>query len=192
MSEENLQISQYDKIFKILESFSELNGNDYEISKNVANNILKLENVVNICNIHNFSTDLLFDVDENKFQEFLFLYNKTLKVELNISKYNLLLNVFEFVKKKYKSDIIEMNHRDIKLVNDAYTLFSKRIIIFKYKIENLKILEEIKLERLKYEIINKKQISINNRNSYFTLIAIVLTASLTIANIIVTSLKIKG
>lgn len=192
MSEENLQISQYDKIFKILESFSELNGNDYEISKNVANNILKLENVVNICNIHNFSTDLLFDVDENKFQEFLFLYNKTLKVELNISKYNLLLNVFEFVKKKYKSDIIEMNHRDIKLVNNAYTLFSKSIIIFKYKIENLKILEEIKLERLKYEIINKKQISINNRNSYFTLIAIVLTASLTIANIIVTSLKIKG
>lgn len=221
MSEEGFKISQYEDIFNKLKDFLELSGNDdYEISINVVKNILKLDEVINTCNTYNINTDILFDVDENKFQNFLRLYNKTLNVELNISKSNLLLEVVNFVNKKYYiyiSNITRMNHRDIKLTNDAYNLFLRNIISFKYKIEKLKILEEIKLEKIRYQTINKeqmdrnkeqmdisksqidinkeqlvintKQIDINKRNSRLTLLGIIITSALTIANIIVTLKK---
>jgi hypothetical protein len=221
MSEEGFKTSQYEDIFNKLKNFLELSGNDdYEISINVVKNILKLNEVINTCNTYNVNPDLLFDVDENKFQNFLRLYNKTLSVELNISKSNLLLEVVNFVNQKYNiyiSNITRMNHRDIKLTNDAYNLFLRNIISFKYKIEQLKTLEEIKLEKLRYQTINKeqidrnkeqidisksqidinkeqlgintKQIHINKRNSRLTLLGIIITGALTIANIIVTLKK---
>ena len=57
------------------------------------------------------------------------------------------------------------------------------------EIENMTILEEIKLEKMKYKTINSEQLKVTYRNSYITLMGLLLTALLTVANIVVTSIQ---
>ncbi len=78
---------------------------------------------------------------------------------------------------------------NFQLVVDAHSLFYSRFDILMSEIENATILEEIKLEKMKYETINSEQLKFTYRNSYITLVGLLLTALLTVANIIVTSIQ---
>ena len=78
---------------------------------------------------------------------------------------------------------------NIQLAVDAHALFTRRFDILMSEIENATILEEIKLEKMKYETINSKQLKFMYRNSHITLVGLLLTALLTVANIIVTSIQ---
>jgi hypothetical protein len=74
-------------------------------------------------------------------------------------------------------------------IENAHILFTRRFDVFMSEIENATILEEIKLEKMKYETINSEQLKFTYRNSYITLAGLLLTALLTVANIVVTSIK---
>jgi len=89
-------------------------------------------------------------------------------------------------KVQHDIQVLAMN---IQLAVDAHALFTRRFDILMSEIENATILEEIKLEKMKYETINSKQLKFMYRNSHITLVGLLLTALLTVANIIVTSIQ---
>ncbi|KAF9342500.1 hypothetical protein BGX26_007395 [Mortierella sp. AD094] len=51
----------------------------------------------------------------------------------------------------------------------AHTLFMTNIEVFQCEIENEKISQEIRLDALKFEEVNKKQLDITIRNTYISL-----------------------
>jgi len=164
-------------------------GSAQEIVSGACSALLQLNIVISNCEDFGIPFESLFNICG---EEFLNKYLEDLKdqgVGRSISLRDLLDKVCRYMRSSasFKEGVVlNMN---VQMVVDANSLFTQRFDILMSEIENATILEEIKLEKMKYETINSEQLKFTYRNSYITLVGLLLTALLTVANIIVTSIK---
>ena len=164
-------------------------GSAQAIVSSAGSALLQLNIVVNNCEDFGIPFESLFNI---RGEEFLNKYLKDLEdqgVDGSTGLRDLLAKVCRYIRSSMTFREGEVMTMNVQLVVDAHSLFTRRFDIFMSEIENATILEEIKLEKMKYETINSEQLKFTYRNSYITLVGLLLTALLTVANIIVTSIQ---
>lgn len=174
MNVDDIKISQYRQISIKLEKILEFGVDQNEMITIAKKNLINIKHLVETCKIHQIPTDSLLTLDLTKLNKFI----RTHSTKLNLNQ-NAANTKGSYLLRTINTYINNNDQPDPQLMVDAHKLFIQNFDIFKCEIENKKIQYEIKLERLKYETINKKQLN-------FTLAGIILTALLTIVNIIIT------
>lgn len=172
----DIKIAQYRQVSIKIERILELeisldNNNDKnEIERILREIFSNFKRLIEICDIHEIPTNSLLTLDDN--------INITNKLE-TILNFQKIINPTDLVNKIY----IYINNtnidHNIQLIFEVNNLFIRNFNIFKCEIENKKIKDEIKMEKFKYETVNKKQLD-------HALVAIILTTLLTIVDIILT------
>jgi hypothetical protein len=184
------EISQYKRVLKKMSDVPSLGGvSAQEIVSGACSALLQLNIVISNCEDFGIPFESLFNICG---EEFLNKYLEDLRdqgVDGSTGLRDLLDKVCRYMKVNTSFREGVASTINIQLVVDAHYLFTRRFDILMSEIENATILEEIKLEKMKYETINSEQLKFTYRNSYITLVGLLLTALLTVANIIVTSIK---
>jgi hypothetical protein len=187
------KISQYKRVLKKMSDVPSLGGGSVQAMwSNACSALLQLNIVISNCEDFEIPFESLFNI---RGEEFLNKYLEDLKnqgVDASTGLRDLLDKVCRYLRtgaSVIEGEVLTMN---AQLLLDAHSLFTLRFDILMSEIENATILEEIKLEKMKYETINSEQLKFTYRNSYITLVGLLLTALLTMANIIVTSIQKSG
>ena len=186
------KISQYKRVLKKMSDVPSLGGGSAQAIVNSASSaLLQLNIVISNCEDFGIPFESLFNIHG---EEFLNNYLEDLKdqgVDGSTGLRNLLEKVCRYMRSSmsFRGGEMLAGSMNVQLVVDAHSLFTRRFDILMSEIENATILEEIKLEKMKYETINSEQLKVTYRNSYITLMGLLLTALLTVANIIVTSIQ---
>lgn len=186
------KISQYKRVLKKMSDVPSLGGGSAQaIVSSASSALLQLNIVINNCEDFGIPFESLFNI---RGEEFLNNYLEDLKdqgVDGSTGLRNLLEKVCRYMRSSmsFRGGEMLAGSMNVQLVVDAHSLFTRRFDILMSEIENATILEEIKLEKMKYETINSEQLKVTYRNSYITLMGLLLTALLTVANIIVTSIQ---
>lgn len=186
------KISQYKRVLKKMSDVPSLGGGSAQAIVNSASSaLLQLNIVISNCEDFGIPFESLFNI---RGEEFLNNYLEDLKdqgVDGSTGLRNLLEKVCRYMRSSmsFRGGEMLAGSMNVQLVVDAHSLFTRRFDILMSEIENATILEEIKLEKMKYETINSEQLKVTYRNSYITLMGLLLTALLTVANIIVTSIQ---
>lgn len=186
------KISQYKRVLKKMSDVPSLGGGSAQaIVSSASSALLQLNIVISNCEDFGIPFESLFNI---RGEEFLNNYLEDLKdqgVDGSTSLRNLLEKVCRYMRSSmsFRGGEMLAGSMNVQLVVDAHSLFTRRFDILMSEIENATILEEIKLEKMKYETINSEQLKVTYRNSYITLMGLLLTALLTVANIIVTSIQ---
>ena len=179
------KISQYKRVLKKMSDIPSLGGGSpEEIVFSASSALLQLNIVVTNCEDFEIPFESLFNI---RVEEFLGKYLGALEgegVDRSTGSRDLLDKVCGYLRSCTGEGAAPVNG---PLVLHAHTIFTRRFEILMSETENATILEEIKLEKMKYETINDEQLKVTYRNSYITLIGLLLTALLTVANIAVTS-----
>jgi hypothetical protein len=176
MSEKvHTKISQYKRVLKKMSDVPSIKGETAgALLSSMGSALLQLNIVINNCQDFGIPVESLFDIRGENREEFLNQYGEDLKdegVDRSTGLEDLLDKVCRYVRSTmFRGEEVSINGQ---LVVDAHVLFNRRFDIFMSEIENATILEEIKLEKM----------------NYITLAGLLLTALLTVANIIVTSIK---
>ena len=186
------KISQYKRVLKKMSDVPSLGGGSAQAIVSIASSaLLQLNIVISNCEDFGIPFESLFNI---RGEEFLNNYLEDLKdqgVDGSTGLRNLLEKVCRYMRSSmsFRGGEMLAGSMNVQLVVDAHSLFTRRFDILMSEIENATILEEIKLEKMKYETINSEQLKVTYRNSYITLMGLLLTALLTVANIIVTSIQ---
>lgn len=186
------KISQYKRVLKKMSDVPSLGGGSAQaIVSSASSALLQLNIVISNCEDFGIPFESLFNI---RGEEFLNNYLEDLKdqgVDGSTGLRNLLEKVCRYMRSSmsFRGGEMLAGSMNVQLVVDAHSLFTRRFDILMSEIENATILEEIKLEKMKYETINSEQLKVTYRNSYITLMGLLLTALLTVANIIVTSIQ---
>ena len=186
------KISQYKRVLKKMSDVPSLGGGSAQaIVSSASSALLQLNIVISNCEDFGIPFESLFNI---RGEEFLNNYLGDLKdqgVDGSTGLRNLLEKVCRYMRSSmsFRGGEMLAGSMNVQLVVDAHSLFTRRFDILMSEIENATILEEIKLEKMKYETINSEQLKVTYRNSYITLMGLLLTALLTVANIIVTSIQ---
>lgn len=186
------KISQYKRVLKKMSDVPSLGGGSAQaIVSSASSALLQLNIVISNCEDFGIPFESLFNIHG---EEFLNNYLEDLKdqgVDGSTGLRNLLEKVCRYMRSSmsFRGGEMLAGSMNVQLVVDAHSLFTRRFDILMSEIENATILEEIKLEKMKYETINSEQLKVTYRNSYITLMGLLLTALLTVANIIVTSIQ---
>ena len=156
-----------------------------DIFQQCVNNCLRLSVVEATCNRHRISTNTLFDgIDLHEF-----LGNEEYRAALDIDPVDVYsisaVDVLQRVCRHLRTQVATSQPINQGLVITAEAKFAENRDVFKAEIENEKMLQEMRLETLRFENVNKRQLDITLRNTYITLAGMIITALLTIVNIIV-------
>ncbi|KAG0300721.1 hypothetical protein BGZ98_008960 [Dissophora globulifera] len=180
------RVTEYRQVADELAGIESPGGELSEICQTFANNILKLASIVITCDNLGIPTNTLFE--GVNVRDFLNndVYREALGMDhadvANSPASNVLRKVYAYIKGRL-NDVQALN---LELIVVAGTLFMQKYDKFKCEVENEKINQEIRLDRLRFEEVNKKELDITIRNTYITLAGVIITALLTMANIIVT------
>ncbi|KAI8606176.1 hypothetical protein EDD21DRAFT_361701 [Dissophora ornata] len=181
-----LRLNHYRQVADHLSGVQPLGGSINEIVNIALNNTLKLGAIGTTCDSLGISADTLFKgIDVCGFLS-TEAYRTALSIDLPdvpmVSAASVLQSTCRYMRQQ--ASVVDQAI-DPQLIIDAQILFMKNYDVFKAEIENEKMLEEIKLDTLRFENVNKRQLDITIRNTYITLAGVIVTALLTVANIIV-------
>ena len=179
------KIYQYRQVLKLLEEIESLKFDPPDqLLTNACKDIIKLNVIAKKCTMFGISLRSLFT--NISLDDFLKTYAKENNIPNNISPLDLLSNVTEYIVKNTHTHDGNLNSN---LIVDAHRLLMKNFDTLKSEIGNYNIKQEIRLEKMKYETINQTQLKITARNTLATLIGVIFTALLTVANILISTLK---
>ncbi|KAF9996494.1 hypothetical protein BGZ80_007228, partial [Entomortierella chlamydospora] len=170
----------YRQVVDILSSIEAPGGTIDEIVQICANNCLKLRSVMATCDKHGISTKTLIDgIDLRQLLE-----DEECRAVFNdISGLSVVSALDNFC-----SYLVQQTGKKQRVMQGpiicAQRVFMQNFDSFKAEVDNEKLLQEIQLDTLRFENVNKKQLAITIRNTYITLAGVIITALLTIANII--------
>ncbi|KAG0318456.1 hypothetical protein BGZ97_003755 [Linnemannia gamsii] len=181
-----LKVFQYRQISTLLSDVEPLGGSHSEIIRKAVDNILKLGLIVKTCDHHIISTNTLFGgIDVHAFLS-TEAYRTALGINApdvaTVSAVGVLRGMCRYIAQLIPEENPTVNSQ---MIIDAHNLFMTNFNVFTAEVENEKIQQEIKLDAFKSDYVNKKQLEITIRNTYITLAGMIVTALLTVANIIV-------
>ncbi|KAK3834952.1 MAG: hypothetical protein J3R72DRAFT_451872 [Linnemannia gamsii] len=181
----DFRLTQYRQVADLLSSIENLEGSIDNIIQTCANTCLKLRAVASICDNHGISTNALFKgIDMHEFLSNQ-AYRAALRIDSSdisrVSAVSALNSTCVYIalqaagNQQVNSDLVLAAHR----------LFMQNYDVFKAEIVNEKMMQEIQLDTMRFENVNKKQLDITIRNTYITLAGVIITALLAIVNIVV-------
>lgn len=153
------KISQYKRVLKKMSDIPPLGGGSAQaLVSSAGSALLQLNIVISNCEEFGIPFESLFDI---RGEEFLNQYREDLKdqgVDGSTRLRDLLEEVCRYMRSmQFRAEEV-LNKMNAQLVVDAHSLFTRKFDVLMSEIENATILEEIKLEKMKYETINSEQL----------------------------------
>ncbi|KAG9064954.1 hypothetical protein KI688_003216 [Linnemannia hyalina] len=174
-----LRLAQYLQVENKLSTIKSLEGTILEVQKQCRDNCLRFLEVEKACNRYKISSGTLFDgVDVNPVEANP-VYKKDLGIINPLTAVQLLHCTCDYLTRVGQAAA----RFDPQLFVDAETLFRTRLEEFRAEIENERMLQEIRLETLKFENVNKRQLDNAVLLTCITAVGMAITAALSIASL---------
>lgn len=183
---DDFKLTQYRQVVKLLSSIETPGGSLGNVVQTCANNCLTLRSIMNTCDKHGISTKTLTDGID--LQELLKEEDcRAVFQSSGLSAASALEDI--------QAHMVQQTGHNEKIMTTpilcVHKLLMQNFDVFQAEVENEALIQEIRLETLRFENVNKKQLDITIRNTYITLAGVIITALLTMGNILVSIVSMQ-